>query len=58
MPPRGVSDMDSLPPAITISAPPARIRSAASAIDCRPELQKRLMVIAGTESGKPARRAA
>ena len=39
------------------SAPPAVIRSAASAIACSPELQKRLIVIAGTVSGRPARSA-
>src|ERR1019366_4413484 len=50
--------MDSPPPAITISAPPARMRSEASAIACKPELQNRLMVMAGTESGSPARRVA
>jgi len=49
--------MDSAPPAMMISADPARIRSAARAMAWSPELQKRLMVIAGTESGRPARRA-
>src|SRR5581483_2322467 len=34
------------------------MRSTAMAMAWRPELQKRLMVIAGTRSGKPARRAA
>ena len=33
------------------------MRSAASAIACSPELQKRLIVIAGTVSGNPARSA-
>jgi len=51
-------DMLSAPPAMMISAPPERIFSAAMAMDCRPELQKRLMVTAGTVSGRPARRAA
>src|SRR5579885_1921567 len=50
--------MDSAPPARMISALPARMRSAAMAMDCRPELQKRLMVTPGTRSGSPARRAA
>jgi hypothetical protein len=43
---------------MTISAPPERIRSAAMAMACSPEEQKRLMVTAGTVSGSPARSAA
>ena len=38
-----------------ISAPPLMMRSAAMAIACRPEEQKRLMVIAETSTGNPAR---
>src|SRR5260370_22712325 len=56
LPPLGIRLIDSLPPAIRISAPPERIRSAASAMDCNPELQQRLMVSPGTESGRPARK--
>ena len=37
--------MDSVPPATITSAPPAMMRSAAMAIACRPEEQKRLMVM-------------
>ncbi len=51
----GIILMDSLPPAMRMWAPPARMRSAAKAMDCRPELQKRLMVMPVTVSGKPAR---
>src|ERR1035441_10106251 len=49
--------MVSAPPAMMMSAPPERMRSAAMAIACRPELQKRLMVTPVTVSGSPARRA-
>ena len=49
---------DSVPPAIMICAPPERMRSAAMAMACSPDEQKRLMVMPGTESGRPARRAA
>src|ERR1035438_3755871 len=49
--------MLSAPPAMMISAPPERMRSAAMAMACRPELQKRLMVTPVTVSGRPARRA-
>src|SRR4051812_34588199 len=35
---------------------PVAMRSATIAVDCRPDEQKRLMVIAGTESGTPARK--
>src|SRR5438876_1116234 len=51
----GIMDMDSVPPATITSAPPPRIRSAASAIACNPEEQKRLMVIAEHSTGNPAR---
>src|SRR6478736_1023994 len=50
----GTIDIDSVPAAITTSSSPVRMRSAASAIACTPEEQKRLIVIAGTLSGSPA----
>ena len=53
----GTIVIDSVPPATTTSANPARIRSAAIAIACSPEEQNRLIVIAGTLSGTPAFRA-
>src|SRR5262249_51023614 len=46
------------PPATITSAPPARIRSALSAIACNPEEQNRLIVIADVSTGSPARSAA
>ena len=51
----GIMVMDSTPPATIVSAPPAMMRSAAMAIACRPEEQKRLMVIAEISTGRPAR---
>src|SRR5919205_1270531 len=57
-PPIGMSDIVSKPPATITSAPPARIRSAAIAMDWRPDEQKRLMVIALVSTGSPARMAA
>ena len=57
-PPEGIMLIDSVPPASTTRARPARIESAASAIACRPDEQKRLMVIAETSTGRPARRLA
>src|SRR5258706_5964582 len=51
----GTIDIDSVPAAMTTSSSPVRMRSAASATACTPEEQKRLMVIAGTVSGSPAR---
>ena len=54
-PPMGIMVMDSIPPATITSAPPAMMRSAAIAIACSPEEQKRLMVIAETSTGRPAR---
>src|SRR5579864_2255706 len=54
----GIIDMDSVPPATITSAPPLIMRSAAMAIDCSPEEQKRLMVSAETSTGNPARREA
>ena len=50
--------IDSAPPAMMICAPPERMRSAAMAMACSPEEQKRLMVTPGTVSGRPARSAA
>src|SRR5690606_14034391 len=49
--------MLSTPPAITTSAKPHMIFSAAMAIVCRPEEQNRLTVIPGTSVGRPARTA-
>ena len=46
--------MLSVPAAIITSASPSRMRLAASATACRPEAQKRLMVMPGTPSGRPA----
>src|SRR6266404_310414 len=57
-PPIGIIDIVSSPPAMIVSAPPLRIRSAAIAIDCKPDEQKRLMVMALVSTGKPARIAA
>ncbi len=51
----GIMVIDSTPPATMVSAPPAMMRSAAMAIACRPEEQKRLMVMAEISTGKPAR---
>src|ERR1044072_6507169 len=50
--------MDSVPPAMMHSAMPAIMRSAAIAMVCEPDEQKRLTVTAGTACGSPARRAA
>src|SRR5579871_1500351 len=50
--------MLSVPPATITSAAPPRIRSAASAIDCNPEAQYRLIVIAEAVTGSPARKLA
>src|ERR671938_1599499 len=57
-PPIGIIDIVSRPPATITSAPPVLILSAASAIDCSPEEQKRLIVIAEVSTGRPARIAA
>jgi hypothetical protein len=54
----GVDDMCSVPPATIVVANPLMIRSAALAIVCRPDEQKRFTVWAGTSSGSPARWAA
>ena len=50
--------MDSVPPATITSANPAMMRSAANAMDCNPEEQKRLTVTAEVSFGNPARNAA
>src|SRR2546423_3819484 len=57
-PPIGINDMLSRPPATITSAAPVLMRSAAIAIDCKPDEQKRLIVIALVSTGKPARLAA
>src|SRR5687767_19314 len=57
-PPIGIIDIVSRPPATITSAAPVFIRSAAMAIDCKPDEQKRLIVIALVSTGKPARMAA
>src|ERR1044072_2095156 len=57
-PPIGIIDIVSKPPATITSAPPLLMRSAAIAIDCKPDEQKRLIVIALVSTGKPARIAA
>src|SRR5687768_9044743 len=54
-PPMGIIDMDSTPPASPASMPPTAIRSPTMAAACSPDEQKRLMVMAGTSSGSPAR---
>src|SRR6185436_3651489 len=58
LPPIGIIDIVSKPPATITSAPPLLMRSAAIAIDCRPDEQKRLIVIALVSTGRPARIAA
>ena len=57
-PPIGIIDMLSRPPATITSAAPVLMRSAAIAIDCKPDEQKRLIVIALVSTGRPARIAA
>src|SRR6185369_12273655 len=57
-PPIGIIDLVSKQPATITSAPPLLIRSAAIAIDCKPDEQKRLIVIALVSTGNPARIAA
>src|SRR5690606_26348049 len=54
----GTRLMLSTPPARMTSAWPSMMRSAARAMACRPEEQKRLMVKPGTVGGSPARMAA
>ena len=48
----GIMVIDSTPPATTTSAPPAMMRSAPWAIACKPDEQKRLMVMAETSTGQ------
>ena len=50
----GITVMLSVPAAIITSASPRRMRAAASATACRPDEQKRLMVMPGTVLGRPA----
>ena len=47
-----------MPPATIVSAQPTMIFSAAKAMDCSPDEQKRLMVTADAATGIPARRLA
>ena len=54
LPPIGMWDIVSQPPAIITSDHPARIFAVASAMDCRPEEQKRLTVIPDVVIGRPA----
>ena len=54
----GAPFIDSMPPAMTTSASPARISAAASMIALSPEPQTRLMVVALVVSGRPALSAA
>src|SRR5271155_159778 len=51
----GIRLMDSVPPATITWAWPDMMRSAARAMACKPEEQKRLMVIAEVSTGSPAR---
>jgi hypothetical protein len=50
----GTMLIDSAPPAISTSASPTRMRSAAICTAVRPEAQKRLTVTPPTVSGRPA----
>jgi hypothetical protein len=54
----GARDMLSTPPAIISSPSPALIERAARPIASIPEAHRRLTVVAGTSTGRPARRAA
>ena len=51
---QGARDMDSTPPATTMSAAPALIMKVAMAMALMPEAHSRFTVIPGTVSGKPA----
>src|SRR5260370_20195807 len=51
------NEMDSTPPATYTSPSPAITRCAASAMACNPDEQKRLTVMPGTLTGRPARSA-
>ena len=53
----GTNDMLSTPPATIASALPARMRSTAKAMACRPDAQKRLTVIAEHSNGRPGTKA-
>ena len=53
--PARMAEMLSTPPATMAGTPSATMRSAAMAMACRPEAQKRLTVTPATDSGKPAR---
>src|SRR5207244_4435224 len=55
LPPMGIMLIDSVPPPIATSARPAATESTASEIACSPDEQKRLMVMAETSTGSPAR---
>ena len=50
----GARVIDSTPPAMPRPISPARIARDTLPIASRPEAQRRLTVLAGTESGKPA----
>ncbi len=50
----GALVMDSMPPATMISASPARISWSAVAIALMPDRQTLLIVIEGSDSGRPA----
>jgi len=50
-------EMLSRPPATNTCTPSVMIRCAASAIDCNPELQKRLILKPAVVTGSPARSA-
>jgi hypothetical protein len=54
----GAVFIDSIPPATTRSASPARISEAASMMALSPEPHTRLIVVALVPSGRPAARAA
>ena len=50
-------EMLSTPPATITAAPSVMMRCAAKAMDCNPELQKRLMLKPAVVTGSPARSA-
>ncbi len=54
----GTMLIDSVPPAMIADAAPHMMRSAANAIACSPDEQKRLIVTAEALTGTPARRLA
>ena len=51
----GARVIDSTPPVMTTSAPPAWISRAPATVACMPEPQSRFTVWPGTSTGKPAR---